>query len=359
MRIFHLYRPRLPGLRAQAIQVLQMCRALAEEGHEVTLLADRAPEGASPEAALGALGLEPHPGLRLALAPVSQPGLAGLWFRWGLSRWAAGPPGLVYARDKRRLAAALGRLGGRHRIVLETHELDSALAAEAGADSAPVRALEAGLLPHLDGLVANCGGTLRAWEEAYGEALPRHRRALHNGTAPDRLGAEAEPRDVIRVMGSLRSFKGPETVLAAARRAGLPIELIGGSAREQAALGPPPPGLRFVDPVPYTAVPAWLQGARVLLLPLADNLFGRQLTSPLKLWDYLAATAPIVAPRLPSVEEISALMGVPFIGYPPGDADALAAALTTAWSAPRRRPTVRTWAQRAQELSAFLAEVSR
>jgi hypothetical protein len=111
--------------------------------------------------------------------------------------------------------------------------------------------------------------------------------------------------------------------------------------------------------VPSTAVPAWLQGARVLLLPLADNLFGRQLTSPLKLWDYLAATAPIVAPRLPSVEEISALMGVPFIGYPPGDADALAAALTEAWSAPRRRPTVRTWAQRAQELSAFLAEVSR
>lgn len=359
MRIFHLYRPRLPGLRAQAIQVLQMCRALAEEGHEVTLLADRAGEGASPEAALGALGLSPHPGLRLALAPVSQPGLAGLWFRWGLSRWAAGPPGLVYARDKRRLAAALGSLVGRHRIVLETHELDSALSAEAGEDPGPLRSLEAGLLPHLDGLVANCGGTLRAWEAAHGAALPARRVALHNGTAPDRLGAVAEPADVIRVMGSLRSFKGPQTVLAAARRCGLPLELIGGSPAEQAALGPPPPGLRFVDPVPYPAVPAWLQGARVLLLPLADNLFGRQLTSPLKLWDYLAATAPIVAPRLPSVDEISALMGVSFFGYQPGDADSLAAALSAAWRAPRRPPTVRTWGQRAQELSAFLAEGGR
>ena len=40
MRLLHLYRPRLPGLRAQAIQVVHTCRALSEQGFSVTLLAD-------------------------------------------------------------------------------------------------------------------------------------------------------------------------------------------------------------------------------------------------------------------------------------------------------------------------------
>ena len=355
MRILHLYRPRLPGQRAQAIQVLHMAHALAEEGHEVTLLADRGEDPASPAAALSALGLPSHPGLRLAIAPVAHPGLAGLWFRAQLWRWWQGPPGLVYARDKRRLAAALAQLGARHRVVLETHELDSALAAEAGADPAPLLALERGLLPHLAGMVANCGGTLAAWEEAHGAALPAARIALHNGTAPDRLVADRPPQDVIRLMGSLRAMKGPGQMVAAAAACGLPIELIGGSPAEQAAMGPLPVNLRLVDPVPYPAVPAWLAEARVLVLPLADNLFGRRLTSPLKLWDYLAARAPIVAPDLPTVTEIAAGWGVPLHRYRPGDAADLAAALTQAWGAPRRSPVLRTWATRAQELSAFLA----
>ena len=106
MRIFHLYRPRLPSLRAQAIQVLHACHALAARGHTVTLLADRGSTG-SPEEALSIMGLRPIDGLDLRIAPTSQPGLAGLWFRASLARWWAGAPGLVLARDKRRLQAAL------------------------------------------------------------------------------------------------------------------------------------------------------------------------------------------------------------------------------------------------------------
>ncbi len=39
MRIVHLYRPQVPDLRAQAIQVMHSCHALVRRGHTVKLFA--------------------------------------------------------------------------------------------------------------------------------------------------------------------------------------------------------------------------------------------------------------------------------------------------------------------------------
>ncbi|MEC8423796.1 MAG: hypothetical protein VX000_08465, partial [Myxococcota bacterium] len=143
MRILHLYRPELPGQRAQAIQVLHTCHALARRGHRVTLLADRGPREARPETALASLGLPCVDTLDLRIAPVRQRTMAGMWFRREVARWWSGPPGLILARDKRRLLAALSTHGNRHRIMLETHELDSGLERDAGRDPTPVLAREA------------------------------------------------------------------------------------------------------------------------------------------------------------------------------------------------------------------------
>ncbi len=351
-RILHLYRPRLPGQRAQAIQVVHACHALARLGHTVTLLADRGGAGDP----LAALGLAAAPGLDIRIAPVAHPGLAGLWFRRQLSRWWSGPPGVVLARDKRRLAAALERHAPRHgrrghRVIIETHELDSALAAEAGRDAAPVAALERGLAEAADGLIANCGGTLAAWEAAHGGVLPRNRRVCHNAAGPDRTRADAPTDDVIRVLGSLRPTKRPEILLQATLP--LPLEMIGGTDAERAALSPPP-GVRLLAPVPYPAVPDLLATARVLILPLGGNLFGRSLTSPLKLWDYLATDRPVVAPDLPTVREIAALTGVRLFLHRPDDPGDLTAAVSRALDAPRRTPFVRTWLERAREVAVIL-----
>lgn len=369
MRILHLYRPRLPGLRAQAIQVVHACEALAARGHEVTLLADRSRDGdLAPDEVLRGFGLDRPAGLDLRLAPSRHKGLAGAWFRWELRRWwRQGPAGLVLARDKRRLLEALGRHGRGpgpapgHAILLEAHELDSAQAAEAGRDPGPERALEEALLPHLDALVANCGGTLRAWEAAYGDRLPRLRRAVHNGTAPSRavapvaLAAGEEP--VVRVLGSPKAYKDAALLHELAARLPLPLELVGGSDEDRAALARADSPLRLRPPVPYAEVPGLLARSAVLLLPLRDNLFGRQLTSPLKLWDYLATRAPVVAPRLPSVEEIATLTGAPVHWARAGDVESHVAAVARALAAPPREPVVRTWADRAAELEELLAEL--
>lgn len=351
LRVLYLYRPTLPGLRAQAIQVLHAAHALAARGHQVTLLADRAPRG-DVATALASFGLPLLPSLDLQLSPSTHPGLAGLWFRAGVLAWALGPPGVVLARDRRRLRRLLPLLS-RHRVVLEAHGLDSALAREAGQDPGETLALERAVLARASALIANCEGTLLAWEAAHGPLLPARRAAVHNGTAPGRLREEHRPEPVIRAVGSLRAYKGMEALARAAPLLPLPLELVGGSDEEIAALGDTP-GLRALPPLPFLEVPDLLARSAALLLPLADNLFGRELTSPLKLWDYLASPAPILAPDLPSVTRIAARTGATIHLFRAGDAEDLARAAREALAAPPRHPTLRTWDQRAAEIEELL-----
>jgi glycosyltransferase involved in cell wall biosynthesis len=106
-----------------------------------------------------------------------------------------------------------------------------------------------------------------------------------------------------------------------------------------------------VGVVPYGALPARLARCRALVLPLEDNSFGRQFTSPLKLWDYLATGIPIVAADLPTVRDAAG--DLPFY-YPAGDRVGLAAALRAALAAGPRPRRLRTWDDRAAELEAVL-----
>lgn len=56
---------------------------------------------------------------------------------------------------------------------------------------------------------------------------------------------------------------------------------------------------------PHNTVPRYLQVADVLLLPnSAKKRISRLYTSPIKLFEYMASKRPIVASRLPSIEEI-------------------------------------------------------
>ncbi len=355
MRILQLYRPSLPGLRAQGVQVVHTGHALARRGHAVTLLADRAAPGATAEEALAHLGLDPHPGFFLQLAPTGWRPAAGLWFRGAVARWLQGAPGVVHARDKRRLVACRGLQ--RHRVVLETHELDSLLARERGEDPTPWTRLEAETLRLCDGVVANCGGTLEAWRAA-GARLPSLQAVVHNGTANRPEPASVEALDpVVRCLGSLRAYKGVGFALQACSDWALPLEWIGGTDEERARWAGGP--ARLLPAVGQPEAFALLRRARAIFVPLEDNTFGRSLTSPLKLWDALAAGRPVVAPALPSIHEIQSETGAVLHLYEAGNRADLARAMAEALVAPPPHPVVRSWGDRAAALEAIFVAAGR
>ena len=104
------------------------------------------------------------------------------------------------------------------------------------------------------------------------------------------------------------------------------------------------PGVSVREAVPFPRVPDLLARSSVLVLPLADNRFGRVLTSPLKLFDYLATAVPLVLPDLPSITAALAAAGAGSAGvvrYRPDDPGALAEAILRARALPPRGPVVR------------------
>lgn len=117
---------------------------------------------------------------------------------------------------------------------------------------------------------------------------------------------------------------------------------------------PVPARVHARGPVAYGELPARLARFHALLLPLDDGLFGRRLTSPLKLWDYLATGLPIVAADLPTVRAVAG--DLPHY-YAPGDPASLARAVARALAARTSPRRVRTWDDRAAEIEAFLREV--
>lgn len=344
MDLLHLYRPALPGVRAQTVQVVHTCHALARRGHRVTLLADREGEGDA-ASLLAAYGLDLPASFDLRVAPTAwRPG-ASWWFRRELAAWQRRARGrrFVYAREKRYLRLLPPELP----VVVEAHEAEVPIAADRGEDVEAARRAEAAAMARATGLVTNCGGTLAALEESC-PALPERRVVIHNATRGDRVveRAPVEP-PLVGYTGSPKLYKGLATVFSSLERwpAGLRLEMVGG-APELA-----PESVLVRPPVPYGELPALLRRYRILLLPLDDNLFGRRLTSPLKLWDYLATGIPVVAADLPTTREIG---GERLFYYRPGDPEDLVAALGRALAAGSVPPLLRTWDERAADVEAFL-----
>ena len=347
MRVLHLYRPRLPATRAQSIQVLRTCHALAELGHEVTLFADR---GQEPETLWEQMGLEPHAQLRIHLAPTRHAGLSGIWFRRGVRKWWSGPPGVVLARDKRRLLKSVKAHGKNdHKIVLESHELDS-LAANNAVDS-DVFHLEHACLSVADALIANCPGTLSAWKEHHSIQIPS--TVCHNATHVQAHVSKVQQEGVV-VLGSMRTNKGVESIIAAAQCFDVPFRWIGGTDAERKRWGNK---LNLEPPVHHANIEHVLREAKVLLLPLGDNPFSHRFTSPLKLWDYLATDQPIVAASTDAVTSICRDFNAEVFGYEPDNPTSIQRAITRALKAPKREPIRRTWAQRAREISTVFTDL--
>jgi glycosyltransferase involved in cell wall biosynthesis len=174
----------------------------------------------------------------------------------------------------------------------------------------------------------------------------RHHRAPAGiAVIPDGTSIEASvnshrsPTSAVYYIGQLYPWKGVDALLHAAAADPEAQYVIVGGTEEEGTCEPDIERLkalavqlnvadrvRFTGWVPYREVPELLRDAAVTVIPLPDSVFGRYFTSPLKLFDYMAAGVPIVASDLPSLRDVlqhesNALL------VPPGDHLALADAV--------------------------------
>ena len=391
MSILYLADIRFPLERANGIQSMATCHALAGRGHEVTLVV-RPDSHTPPRDPFAFYGVARLPGLHVDVAPITGPVAAR---RAGYVTFAIGRAmgrarqDLIFTRDL-GLASLLLRIPASLRapVVYEAHGIAADVAAAlpallTGAPAASPAKLErlarrdAHVWKSADGYVTITSALANALTSRFGE---RSRIAVvpdgaHAAECAEYADARS-PAFTIGYAGHLYPWKGVDLVIEAV--AALPDTrglIVGGHekepdlARVKAFAAQLNCSLRvtFTGLIPPAAVAARLRDADVLTLPNPASAISSEFTSPLKLFEYMAAGRPIVASDLPSLREVlrheqNALL------VEPGNPQALVAAIARIKDDPElgRRLAAQavqdvrefTWARRAERLEAFFAEVT-
>lgn len=394
MRIAYFADIRFPLERANGIQTAETCHALAARGHAVDLVVrpDTARPARDPFAyyaltrdvpltvvRVPAAGPAPVRRARYLLAALSaamRPGQADVVFTrdLGVAAWIAlvprrWRPPLVY--ESHGLAAVVGR------------DLDALVSGARAASPRKQRRLQARerrVWARADGYVAITAALARDLESAFG---PRPGLAV----VPDGVRLSPSRRFVppldhdgaplIVYAGHLYPWKGVDTLLdALALVSGLDARIVGGHPAEPdlGRLTARADALGLSDRVRFTGhvapgdVGAHLAAADVIVLPNSQSAISARYTSPLKLFEALAAGRAIVASHLPALAEVLT-DGQNALLVAPDDAAALAAALARLVADPSLAHRLAraaydaapayTWAKRAERLDAVLRAAVR
>ncbi len=392
MRIVYFADIRFPLERANGIQTMETCHALAERGHTV-YLAVRPDTQRPARDPFEYYSLPRSQRLIIERAPVSGPQLAR---RFGYLAFAAGRAmgraraDVVMTRDL-GVASMLAGMPASMRppIVYESHgyapDVAAALPQLVATAKAPserklarLTAREERVWRGVDGYITITAGLARELSTRFGT---RPRVAV----IPDGVRGQIsifertiENRDLtptVGYAGHLYAWKGVDILLEAlARLPGARGLIVGGHSAESdlARLKALAERLGIADRVTFTGlveparVPELLRDAAVLVLPNPASAISTQFTSPLKLFEYLAAGRPIVASDLPAIREVLH-DGVDSLLVPPGDAAALATAIGRLLEDPVLAERLAreasglaphyTWERRAERLEALFQEV--
>jgi glycosyltransferase involved in cell wall biosynthesis len=390
MNILYFADIRFPLERANGIQTFQTCHALARRGNAVTLVVrpDTAVPARDPFAFYGE-----EPDSRLTIEPLAVGGRPGMrraaWLAQAIARAMGGRRSDVLMTRDLALASSLLRLPQRVRppVLYESHgfaptvgaslgELLSNGAAASGLKQARLLRREQRVWRRADAYVtithslaeelgARFGARARLSVVADGVRLP-------HGAVPPAL-VRHHPA-VIGYAGHLYPWKGVDVLLEAVSHvADAHATIVGGLAGEPdlertrryaRSLGLED-RLTLVGAVAPPEVAARLAEMDVLVLPNTATHVSAKYTSPLKLFEYMAAGRPIVASDLPSLREVLR-DGENALLVPPGDVRQLAGAIRRVLAdLPLATRLARTawhdvqayrWEQRAERLERLMAE---
>ena len=391
MRILYFADIRFPLERANGIQSMETCHALAARGHDVRLVVR--PDTRKPARdPFEYYGLPTVARLAVERAPVVGPQFARrvayLSFALGRAMGAARAD-VLFTRDL-GVADLLARAPRSLRapLVFESHgyapHVSAAMPDLVSTARPPSRkkldrlaAREASVWRAADGYVTITAGLARMLEETLG---PRPRVAI----VPDGVRSSAvrewtpapAGQPIVGYAGHLYPWKGTDILLEAMAMApGVAAVIAGGHEAEgdRARLEALAVRLGIAGRVTFTGqvapadVPALLRRATILALPNPPSAISTHFTSPLKLFEYMAAGRAIVASDLPAIREVlrheeNALL------VPAGDPAALAAAIRRSIAEPELSARLArrafddaaeyTWERRAERLEAVFQEVS-
>lgn len=397
MIILSLADTRFPIERANGVQTMATCRAVAARGHHVTLLV-RPDTAVPPRDPFQFYGVAPVSTLAIeAVAAVGGATGRRVHLLWtGLRRALSGGVDLVFTRDL-GLAALLARVPAsrRPRLVYESHGIAPVVSASMPAllgrpDVAPA-ARKIARLDRREALVWKRADAYVTITQTLADDLaarygPRDRvfvvpdGASPVAPTPTRLpgrDAGSERRVRAAYAGHLYPWKGVDVfVQALAAVPEVDGLIVGGHpgetdlARVTALAKSLNLGARLTITgllAPHE-VDAALATADIFMLPNTSTAISERYTSPLKLFEYLARGGAIIASDLPALREVLT-NGETALLVPPGDPAALAAALSALAADPDRRrrlgeaarslSTDYTWDRRAERLDrAFAAAVS-
>ena len=393
MRIRYFADIRFPLERANGVQTMETCHALARRGHQVCLVVrpDSAMPARDPWAYYG-LPRVPALTIECVSAPDSPPGRRAayvahsVWRSLGRARADA-----IFTRDL-TIAGLLLRLpsSARPPVVYESHgfapavgeELPNMLSNAPVLSAAKRRRLEARerlVWTRAGGYITITAALARELEGRFG---PRPCLAVvPDGARLPELEDVGLRRDrgsagpVVGYAGHLYPWKGPDVLLAALERLpGVRALIVGGLAGEpdldriRALADRVAPGrVTFAGQVDPPRVAALLRQADVLVLPNTPGRVSAAYTSPLKLFEYMASGRPIVASDLPALREILRPDSNAVL-VDAGSAEALAAGVARVLGdgalasrlAAQARDDVRewTWDKRAERIEALVESVT-
>jgi glycosyltransferase involved in cell wall biosynthesis len=349
VRILYLADTRFPLERANGIQTFETCRALAARGHAVTLIV-RPDTTEPPRDPWDFYGAARDSRLTINVAPtIAGPVRRPAYLLGVLPRIASRADDVVLTRDlgMASIAVRLGR-GMRPPVIYEAHGYAPAVSEELP------RLLGSAEPPSPRKLARLAARERRVWlqAEGYVTLTAAHRDELaarfgprrNAAVVPDgtRLSAHRSysprsPREtlVVGYAGHLYPWKGVDTLIDALVTApSMRAVIIGGQpgerdgARLQALARERGVATRteFTGWQRPADVAALLVQCDILVLPNVRSTISERYTSPLKLFEYLAAGRPIVASNLPALREVLT-DGINAVLVEPGNAAALANAL--------------------------------
>jgi glycosyltransferase involved in cell wall biosynthesis len=341
---------RLPLERANGIQTMETCHALAGRGHHVTLMVR--PDTHTPARdPYEFYGLERMDRFVIERAPVTGPQAARrlAYLSFALGRAAGrGRADVLFTRDL-GVAALLVQLPASLRppLVYESHGYAPDVAAELPrlvATATPAGRHKLRRLEKREARVWLKAAGYVTITRALGDLLVRRFGPRENvSVVPDgvRLPTNRHwtpPPDgpmVVGYAGHLYAWKGTDVLFEAlAQTPGVRGLIVGGQeaepdlprARERVRQLGLDSRVELTGPVPPPAVRAYLERTNILVLPNLPTAISTHFTSPLKVFEYMSAGRAIVASDLPALREIlhdnvNALL------VPAGDARALAGAI--------------------------------